>query len=484
MPRADVAQQSADRKRIEDQIEALNDEKAQLSGAVQAAEAQKALVAKLIELPTRPMPAGSAAQPEPNWAQLIALVGERTAVAQKSILDTQVKMRDVDRRIVDLQKQLRPLPPAQEQRTEVKINVNAGAALDADLTVRYQVAGAAWTPFYDARLITGNRTEKPKLQLIRRASIQQRTGEKWDDVSLSLSTARPQSGTAAPELYMMSVDYQASAPPPPMPAAAAPAARAMTRSMGYQVAAGLATPTDEKLRQDAAAVQATIDTQAFQALYGIPGRVSVAETGEAKRVQIITEDLEPQLIVRTVPRYDATAYLYTKLSIPKTASPMLRGQVSLFRDGTFVGNGQMAELAPGEDHELAFGKDERVRVKRVVLEDKKGETGLISTSKVEERNFQITVKNLHTAAVQVHVLDRVPVAAHQDIKVDVMIRNPQPTKRDYNDRRGTLLWDMALAPDEEKTIAFGYKVSAPADKPIVYRDLSPEQINVGARIRF
>jgi uncharacterized protein (TIGR02231 family) len=163
---------------------------------------------------------------------------------------------------------------------------------------------------------------------------------------------------------------------------------------------------------------------------------------------------------------------------------MLRGQVSLFRDGTFVGNGQMAELSPGEDHELAFGKDERVRVKRVVLEDKKGETGIISTSKVEERNFQITVKNLHTAAVQVHVLDRVPVAAHQDIKVEVIIRNPQPTKRDYNDRRGTLLWDMPLAPDEEKSIAFGYKVSAPADKPIVYRDLSPEQINLGARIRF
>jgi uncharacterized protein (TIGR02231 family) len=489
--RSDIAQQSAERKRIEDQIEALNDEKAQLQGNIQAAEAQKALVAKLIELPTRPVPASGATQAEPNWTALIALVGERTAVAQKAILETQVKIREVDRRIGDLKKLLRPLPPAQEQRTEVKINVVAGSAVEAELSVRYQIAGASWMPFYDARLTTGTRSEKPKLQLVRRASIQQRTGEKWDDVQLALSTARPQSGTAAPELYMMSVDFQSN-PPPPMPrpaaapAASAPQVRSMARGISDQAAAGLMAEkqAEEKAKSDTVPVQATVDTQSFQALYGIPGRVTIAETGEPKRVQIVTEDLDPQLLVRTVPRFDPTAYLYTKITIPKTASPTLRGQVSLFRDGTFVGNGQMAELSPGEEHELAFGKDERVRVKRVVLEDKKGETGIISTSRVEERNFQISVKNLHSAGVQVQVLDRVPVAAHQEIKVDVQIRNPQPTKRDHNDRRGTLLWDLLLAPDEEKSVAFGYKVTSPVEKPIVYRDLSPEQINLGARTRF
>jgi hypothetical protein len=55
--------------------------------------------------------------------------------------------------------------------------VNAGAPLDADIVIRYQVGNASWTPFYDARLSTGTKAQPPKLQLVRRASIQQRSGE-------------------------------------------------------------------------------------------------------------------------------------------------------------------------------------------------------------------------------------------------------------------------------------------------------------------
>ena len=43
-------------------------------------------------------------------------------------------------------------------------------------------------------------------------------------------------------------------------------------------------------------------------------------------------------------------------------TPILPGQVSLFRDGTFVGNGRLPLLSPGEEHELGFGVDDAVRV--------------------------------------------------------------------------------------------------------------------------
>ena len=62
-------------------------------------------------------------------------------------------------------------------------------ALEADIAIRYQVGAASWVPFYDARLATGTKAQAPKLQLVRRASIQQRSGESWDNVALALSTA-------------------------------------------------------------------------------------------------------------------------------------------------------------------------------------------------------------------------------------------------------------------------------------------------------
>ena len=81
------------------------------------------------------------------------------------------------------------------------------------MAIRYQVGGASWVPFYDARLATGTKAQAPKLQLVRRASIQQRSGESWDEVALALSTARPGAGTAAPELQPLTIDYEPDAPP-------------------------------------------------------------------------------------------------------------------------------------------------------------------------------------------------------------------------------------------------------------------------------
>ena len=230
VPRTDDAVAATERKRVEDAIEKLKDDKAVLQTAVQAAEMQKTLIGNLAQLPTRPAPANGAAAPQPDWTQLFGLIGERLAEAQKTILDTQIKVRAVDRQIKDLEGKLASLAPAQEERTEVKVFVNAGAPLEAEMAIRYQVGSASWLPFYDARLATGTKALAPKLQLVRRASIQQRTGENWDEVTLALSTARPGAGTAAPELQPVTIDYEPDAPPPrPVSAPAAGATRTMSR---------------------------------------------------------------------------------------------------------------------------------------------------------------------------------------------------------------------------------------------------------------
>src|SRR5215831_13400846 len=219
LSRSDDAIAASERKHVEDAIEKLKDDRAVLETAVQAAEMQKALIGNLAQLPTHPAPPGGAAVPQPDWGQLLGLIGERLAEVQKVVLDTQIK---------DLEGKLASLAPAQEERTEVKIFVNAGAALEAEMSIRYQIGGASWVPFYDARLATGSKAQAPKLQLTRRASIQQRTGESWDEVVLALSTARPGAGTAAPELQPMTIDYEPDAAPV-RPAPVAGATRTLSR---------------------------------------------------------------------------------------------------------------------------------------------------------------------------------------------------------------------------------------------------------------
>ena len=471
VPRSDSANAASERKRIEDAIEKLRDEKSALEGAIKAAEAQRTLINNLAQLPTRPQPANAGAA-EPDWALLFQLIGQRSGEAQKTILDTQIRVRELDRQVKDLEGKLASLAPSQEERTELKLFVNAESALEADIAIHYQVTSASWIPLYEARLATGTKALAPKLQLLRRASIQQKSGESWDDVGLSLSTTRPGAGTAAPELKEMTIDYEPEAPRPP-PAAAG----GLTRSMAQrEVAMGRAAAVDEDrvdkaMPQTAAPIVAeeaksVVETQAFQAVYGIPGRVTVPSTGEPKRVGIDTAELDPALMVRTVPKRDQKAYLYAKVTIARGA-PILPGQVALFRDGTFVGNGRLPQLSPGEEHELGFGADDHVRVRHAVAEEKRSETGIISTSKTDLRNFRITLKNLHERAIAVAVIDQIPVSQNADIKIE-LIGKTAPSKRDLEDKRGLLAWEMKLEPDEERLVDFGYRVTWPAAKRILY----------------
>src|SRR5262245_7649943 len=471
VPRSDSSIAASERKRIEDAIEKLRDEKSALEGSIKAAEAQRTLINNLAQLPTRPLPGSAAAPAEPDWGQLFVLIGQRSGEAQKAILDTQIKVREVERQIKELEGKLASVAPTQDERTELKVFVNATSALEADFAIHYQVTNDSWLPFYEARLATGNKALPPKLQPVRRASIQQKSGESWDNVSLALSTTRPGAGTAAPELKEILIDYEPDAPrPPPAPVAG------LTRSLVQREAMGRVAPNDEERldkaqAQSAAPIAAeeaksSVESQAVQAVYGIGGLVTVPPTGEPKRVQIDMAELDPALMVRTVPKRDQKAYLYAKVTIAR-GSPVLPGQVALFRDGTFVGNGKLPQLAPGEEFELGFGADDHVRVRHVVAEEKRGETGIISTSKTDVRNFRITLKNLHERAIPVAVIDQIPVSQNAEIKIE-FIGKTQPSKRDLDDKRGVLAWEIKLEADEERVVDFGYRVTWPAAKRLLY----------------
>lgn len=472
--RADQAVLQAERKRIEDEIERLRDERGLAQGQQDAAQTQKTLLSNLAELPGRaPQESPQSTVPPTDWTQILGLIASGMNDAQRSALDAEVKKRDLDRRIEDLEKKVSSLAPARVEQTEVKVHVLAEAALEADLTIRYQVRNAAWTPRYDARLQTGTKTAPPQLELTRRAEIKQRTGERWDNVALQLSTTRPTANAAAPELHTVTVDFEperkpqlATAPPPPAMERAARPTGGMFK-LDAEDAVGLAASAQAPEPVDIGEQNAAVTAAPFQAVFTVRNRLSVPATGEPKRVHLQENRMEPGLTVRTVPKVDAKAYLYAKLTLPE-GSPLLPGDVALFRDGTFVGKGKLPVLSPGEEHELGFGADDQVRVRHAIANEKRGETGLISSARTDSRNYRITVKNMHARAVQLVVHDQIPVSKDQDIKVD-LVGPEKPTRVDVEDKRGVIAFESKLEPEDERVIEFGYRVTWPGSRAVIYR---------------
>src|SRR5205085_6580955 len=259
------------------------------------------------------------------------------------------KQRDIDRDIARLESDRAAKPPA---RLEVRIDLAAQAATKATLRVTYAVRNARWTPLYDARLDTGTKDRKPALELVRRAEITQHTGEDWSNVALGVSTVRTARGGSAPELGSLIVQY----PQPPRPVAAGSVSDSArpTRSSGLMPLApapqmAKSAPAEEQ--------QAEVETSGFQVTFKIPGRVSIGAAEGARSLRIATATIAPDLLVRSAPVLDLTAFLEASFKQAEDA-PLLPGRVSIYRDGTFVGRGRMNAASKDETVRLGFGADD------------------------------------------------------------------------------------------------------------------------------
>ena len=134
--------------------------------------------------------------------------------------------------------------------------------------------------------------------------------------------------------------------------------------------------------------QAAAEVGGFQVVFRIPGRVSLGASEGAKSLRISTATIAPDLAVRAVPVMDPTAFLEASFKQTEDA-PLLPGRVAIYRDGVFVGRGQMAAAAKDETVRLGFGADDKIKIERTVVKRNEGSAGLIvTTSKTDERVVQ------------------------------------------------------------------------------------------------
>jgi uncharacterized protein (TIGR02231 family) len=444
---------------LDQRLESLKDQRADLQGAIDAANARRKFAEHFAETSPAGLGEKGEARPIADWRAAFAAVAEEVASADSAVRDAERKQRELDRDIRRLEAERAAKPP---NKLEVRLDLASEAATSATLRVTYAVRNARWTPLYDARLDTGARDRKPALELTRRAEITQSTGEDWSNVALTVSTVRTARGGNAPELNSLFVHY-------PDIAALAPAAPTPQmdkfRSLAAHSAPEIALPSAAPVQAEERPAVAEIS--GFQVMYRIAGRVSVGASEGAKSLLVSTATIAPDLAVRSVPVLDPTAFLEASFKQSEDA-PLLPGRVSIYRDGVFVGRGQMKTASKDETVRLGFGPDDKVKVERSVLNRNEGTAGLIMlSSKTDERTFKTTVRNGHDFAIRVAIEDHLPVSENEDIQVEMLPSSTPPTSRNLHDKRGVLEWAFEAKPGEARDIAFAWLMRWPKDKGVV-----------------
>lgn len=448
---------------LDKRIEALNDQRADLQGAIDSANARRKFAQRFAETSPAGLGEKGEARPIAEWRTAFAAVGEEIASADTAVRDATRKLREIDRQIAQLDVERKAKPPS---KLEVRMDIAAPAATKATLRVTYNVRNARWLPLYDARLDTGAKDRKPQLELVRRAEVTQSTGEDWSNVTLGVSTVRIGRGGSAPELNSLVAQYP-QGPKSLAAGAISDLARPapVARQIQPQLSAKIAEAAEPRERADEQ--QAVAEIGEFQATFKIPGRVSLGAAEGAKSLRIASMSVPADLMVRAAPVMDPTAFL--EASFEQTDdTTLLPGKVAIYRDGVFVGRGKLSASAKDDIVRLGFGADDKVRIERAVLKRNEGSAGLlVTTSKTDERSFKTTIRNGHDFPIKVAIEDQLPVSESEDIVVEMLPATTPPTASNIRDRRGVLEWSFDAKPGETRDINFAWRIRWPKDKSMV-----------------
>lgn len=398
-----------------------------------------------------------------QWEQAWTRLQSGSDQTLKDLAAQDISLRGLDEQIRKAEADLRAVKTGIRTEAELRIAVESPKDGSMEVAIQYQIAGASWSPVYDARLST----ESGKLTLASFGTVRQRTGENWNDVALTLSTAQPAQGSQMPELQPWWI--QPPAPPVPPGAVdsfmsapqAAPAMRAMLRK---EAAAPVAEDEPAPAPAPVQMRVAEVVSSEFAAEYQIPGKVVVPADSADHRFAIATREMSATLSARIVPKLDPKAYLHAEIKVEGDA-PTLSGPVALYRDGTYMGGARLASFKPGDTADLSFGIDDKVTVQYLPQRGQTAEQGFLSKEKRVERRFKTNLANLHTRPLTIMIYDQVPVSRAEEIKVALLDKGTTPGyATDIQDRPGVVAWTWAAKPGEKKSIDFGYAVTYPPDK--------------------
>jgi hypothetical protein len=401
-----------------------------------------------------------------------------------------------------------------ERDAVIVIDKANGAA--GKVRLNYLVSSAAWRPQYRFR---ANKEEKEQARIEYLAGVVQQTGEDWNNVRVTLSTAQPMLNAAPPDLHVLQV---ALMPKGGLPVGQGPAQFGQLGGPGAQFglqggglgamppggSGGVTFQRDlqkqtqqlrfqsaqeynlkkagegGKLINDAAALEQSNEIlwqnrddllarrnkggrvvgprEGQSVTYHLASTLNVPSRNEEQVIEVTRIDLKPEYCYKAVPVL--TPHVYRLANLTNTSEyVLLPGEANMYIGSDFVGRMDLPLVAIGEEFTAGFGVDPQLQVIREMLDKQKTQQG---GNQVHKYEYRILVSSYKAKPVKVQVWDRLPRTETETVNVTVMKTQPElcsdPLYLRQQKPHNLLRWDLTVDPtmkgDKAKEIHYEFKV--------------------------
>lgn len=404
-------------------------------------------------------------------------VEELTSHLEKKAIQWHERTVEIQFRQKELEKELELLNRKREElaagssptERQAILFVSSEDGKKATIELSYLVNGANWLPQYNLRAAP----DKSSVLIEYNAVVNQRSGEDWDGVGLSLSTAEPTMVAAAPSLKPMTVTL--SRPRPPKETQQQEALgigmagelddfKKLLKARRKQARGGKTAQVQldqiaasnqmlefrapirelEKMKQQSIEIART---EGVSVTYGLPGKLTLPSRSDQQLLTITSATSKADFTLIATPLLTDYVYLQAEL-LNDGDTVLLPGQASMFRNGEFVGKSQLSLVTVGEKFTTGFGIDSQIQVTRE-LEDKK--TRIQGGNRIDTYHYRIALSNYKNTAAGLQLLDRLPYSDKDSIKIELLKTDPELSKdAEYlrtARKKGILRWDMNLMPN-------------------------------------
>ncbi len=403
------------------------------------------------------------------------------------------------------------------------IVVDREAGKGGKIRLNYLVSAVTWRPEYKVR--AGKVGED--VQVDYQANLMQHSGEDWNQVKMTLSTAQPMLNASPPELCMLQPILVVRGGPgaPPMPGGggfASPFANAYSNKVLEEKAMQQRNFSQElgqagggfggggkgkkgvnpqnalevqkesgRLLNEAAAIEQNLDlmrdrdeviaanakkkspvavgpagTDGPSVTYHLPNKLTVPSRNDEQVVEVVKLKLTPRYYYKTVPVLNTNVYRLADLC-NKSEHILLPGEATMYQGTDFVGRMPMPLVAIGEEFTAGFGVDTQLQIQRQMVDQTRTTAG---GNQVLKYDYRILVSSFKSQPVQLQVWDRLPKGETESVGVVLLKSAPELSKDGIylrESRPNNLLrWDVEVAANcnGEKALPITYEFRMELDR--------------------
>ena len=307
----------------------------------------------------------------------------------------------------------------QRTKSAVELTIMSNKKTTTTISLKYFIRNAGWSPNYNFRF---NGLEKP-CNFEANATISNNSTDHWDDISVTLSTAQPVKKLAPDQFQSWIVNQGFKG-------------RKKSAYM-YDISSNQLSNRNQAKNTFKDAFTNEVNNEITET-YELNYPITLTKKTRTTHVEIKS--------IRTQPSFKHIVNLGSCDDTYLTANivgwqkwRLLSGPVNVYNHGELNGSTQFKTYQLNDTMQIPLGIDRNVVVKYRTLKDAK-EKSFLSSNYNHTFHFEISVKNNNGGAIDLEMIDQVPVSINEKITVEVT----EFSGAEYIKKIGKITWKVNI----------------------------------------